>query len=392
MYEIIQYYKKTKKKVLKILIFLISFLYVFNFMQVDVMQFIESFAISISILFYVLSIKHIIIKQNKKLGFIYALLGILFYNGTITVYIVTAFLICLLENKKINKEFFKKILPAAGIIISVTLINILIVFLVPFFTELNITNRVNGILTKTRLITRLKRITEIYTNNLGFFYNYLWFVINFILIIIVFIYGIKYKKIDKSIELFILFNVYALSNIIMILFGFMGRTTLPIGECISALFIYILCNTNIYEKTKIYRALITTILILYFIVNIINTFDKTNEFRYSNELDKNFVKRIETEIEKIENKGIKVKKYAIYYTLNGNRLRERKYSDIVIKNSCYLLDRNFKQLLATYMDESERLQKVVADKKIVDENFENPSDEEIQIKYIDDVLYVVVDL
>lgn len=44
------------------------------------------------------------------------------------------------------------------------------------------------------------------------------------------------------------------------------------------------------------------------------------------------------------------------------------------------------------MDESERLQKVVADKKIVDENFENPSDEEIQIKYIDDVLYVVVDL
>ena len=392
MYEIIQYYKKTKKKVLKILIFLISFLYVFNFMQVDVMQFIESFAISISILFYVLSIKHIIIKQNKKLGFIYALLGILFYNGTITVYIVTAFLICLLENKKINKEFFKKILPAAGIIISVTLINILIVFLVPFFTELNITNRVNGILTKTRLITRLKRITEIYTNNLGFFYNYLWFVINFILIIIVFIYGIKYKKIDKSIELFILFNVYALSNIIMILFGFMGRTTLPIGECISALFIYILCNTNIYEKTKIYRALITTILILYFIVNIINTFDKTNEFRYSNELDKNFVKRIETEIEKIENKGIEVKKYAIYYTLNGNRLRERKYSDIVIKNSCYLLDRNFKQLLATYMDESERLQKVVADKKIVDENFENPSDEEIQIKYIDDVLYVVVDL
>ena len=392
MYEIIQYYKKTKKKVLKILIFLISFLYVFNFMQVDVMQFIESFAISISILFYVLSIKHIIIKQNKKLGFIYALLGILFYNGTITVYIVTAFLICLLENKKINKEFFKKILPAAGIIISVTLINILIVFLVPFFTELNITNRVNGILTKTRLITRLKRITEIYTNNLGFFYNYLWFVINFILIIIVFIYGIKYKKIDKSIELFILFNVYALSNIIMILFGFMGRTTLPIGECISALFIYILCNTNIYEKTKIYRALITIILILYFIVNIINTFDKTNEFRYSNELDKNFVKRIETEIEKIENKGIEVKKYAIYYTLNGNRLRERKYSDIVIKNSCYLLDRNFKQLLATYMDESERLQKVVADKKIVDENFENPSDEEIQIKYIDDVLYVVVDL
>lgn len=266
MYEIIQYYKKTKKKVLKILIFLISFLYVFNFMQVDVMQFIESFAISISILFYVLSIKHIIIKQNKKLGFIYALLGILFYNGTITVYIVTAFLICLLENKKINKEFFKKILPAAGIIISVTLINILIVFLVPFFTELNITNRVNGILTKTRLITRLKRITEIYTNNLGFFYNYLWFIINFILIIIVFIYGIKYKKIDKSIELFILFNVYALSNIIMILFGFMGRTTLPIGECISALFIYILCNTYIYEKTKIYRALITTILILYFIL------------------------------------------------------------------------------------------------------------------------------
>ncbi len=372
--------------------FLISFLYVFNFMQVDVMQFIESFAISISILFYVLSIKHTIIKQNRKKGFIYALLGVLFYNGTITVYVVTAFLVCLLENKKLNKEFIKKILPAAVIIISVALINILIVLLVPFFTKLNMTNRVNGILTKTRLISRLKRVIEIYTNNLGFFYNYLWFIINFILIIIVFIYGIKYKKVDKSIELFVLFNVYALSNIIMIPFSFMGRTTLPIGECISALFIYILCNTNIYEKTKIFRTLITIILISYFIVNIINTFDKTKDFKYSNEIDKNFVNRIETEVEKIENKGIEVKKYAIYYTLNGDRLRERKYSDIVIRNSCYLLDRNFKQLLATYMDESDKLQKVVADKKIVDENFENPSDEEIQIKYINDVLYVVVDL
>ena len=77
-------------------------------------------------------------------------------------------------------------------------INILIVLLVPFFTKLNMTNRVNGILTKTRLISRLKRVIEIYTNNLGFFYNYLWFIINFILIIIVFIYGIKYKKVDKE--------------------------------------------------------------------------------------------------------------------------------------------------------------------------------------------------
>lgn len=42
------------------------------------------------------------------MGFIYAILGMLWYQGTVTIYIATAFLMCLLETKKINKEFLRK--------------------------------------------------------------------------------------------------------------------------------------------------------------------------------------------------------------------------------------------------------------------------------------------
>lgn len=120
LYMIINHYKKAKNTKNKCIYFLVSFLFIFNFVQIDTMQFIEAFAIATSVLLYILSLKNTVINKNKKMGFIYAILGMLWYQGTVTIYIATAFLMCLLETKKINKEFFKKILnPAIIIIISV---------------------------------------------------------------------------------------------------------------------------------------------------------------------------------------------------------------------------------------------------------------------------------
>lgn len=64
LYMIINHYKKAKNTKNKCIYFLVSFLFIFNFVQIDTMQFIEAFAIATSVLLYILSLKNTVI--NKK--------------------------------------------------------------------------------------------------------------------------------------------------------------------------------------------------------------------------------------------------------------------------------------------------------------------------------------
>ena len=143
---------------------------------------------------------------------------------------------------------------------------------------------------------------------------------------------------------------------------------------------------------EIYLNILIAMVILYFILSVCNTVKVTREFKFANELDERFVKRIETEAKNLQDQGINVQRYAVYYTTNGDRLNELYNSEITFYNSYYLLSRDFSNIFGIYGEKNIKLEKQYADKEIVDKYFENPSDEEIQIKYIDNVLYVVVDL
>ena len=396
LYKIINHYKKAKNTKFKCIYFLVSYIFIFNFVQIDIMQFLESFAIVTSVLLYLLSLKNTIIVKNKKKGFIFAILGMLWYQGTVTMYIATAFLICLLENKKINKEFFKKILMPVIIIIISAIISFIIINMVPYVTNLELTERFGGINRMINIIQRnIQKFDDVLIDCFGYFPKYVFIIFNLLIVIILFIYGIKNKKIDISINAFILVYVYIASIFVIIpmqLLELCVRTVLPIGECISALFIYIICNTEILENTKIFKNMLITVVITYTLLNIFNSIKVTNEFITANELDEKFVKSIETEVKKLQSQGVNVQKYAVYYTTNGYRLDKLYNSEITFYNSYYLLARDCDTLMNLYMDDSIYLEKQMADEKIVDEYFENPSDEEIQIKYIAEVLYVVVDL
>ena len=74
IYKILNKIKPTNNKK-KILYFIVSFLYVFNFTLIDIMQFIDSFVINISILFFIKSLEKSIIYKNRKKGFLYALIA-----------------------------------------------------------------------------------------------------------------------------------------------------------------------------------------------------------------------------------------------------------------------------------------------------------------------------
>lgn len=254
LYMIINHYKKAKNTKNKCIYFLVSFLFIFNFVQIDTMQFIEAFAIATSVLLYILSLKNTVINKNKKMGFIYAILGMLWYQGTVTIYIATAFLMCLLENKKINKEFFKKILSPAIIIIISAILSSLIVSIVPYITKLELTERFPSVEKYMNILKRnIMQMDNLLIDCCGYFPKYIFISASLLILIVIFVYGIKHKNITQPINALIVFYIYIVS--IFIFFPIQSielcfRCALSLGAAIPALFIYMICNMEMLEGKK----------------------------------------------------------------------------------------------------------------------------------------------
>ena len=127
LYKIINNYIKRTDLKNKVISFLLSSTYIFSCMQIDSMQFIDSFIICTSVLLFIISLKQTIILKNNKKGFIIALISIFCYQGSIPMYIATAFLFTLLESKKFDSKFLKTISICAINIVIVSIINLLFV-------------------------------------------------------------------------------------------------------------------------------------------------------------------------------------------------------------------------------------------------------------------------
>ena len=66
IYDIIERCKNSKNRKEKIIVFLLSYTYIFNFLIVDMLRFVDSFVISTSILCFVIAIKKIVLEKRRK--------------------------------------------------------------------------------------------------------------------------------------------------------------------------------------------------------------------------------------------------------------------------------------------------------------------------------------
>ena len=73
-------------------------------------------------------------------------------------------------------------------------------------------------------------------------------------------------------------------------------------------------------------------------------------------------------------------------------MKDKKYSPVIFLNSIYLTNTYTEYMLEFYMNNSVKIEQLPIDKQIIEENFKIPSDQEIQMKMINDILYIVVDL
>ena len=396
IYKIINKYKSLEKTYLKIIAFMISYIFIFNFTQINIMLFIDSAIINASILFLISSLEKTIIEEKKKQGFLYALIAIFCYQGTIPVYIATAFLICLLKYKKINKTFFKELIIPAIIIILACILNLITILLIPYVTKLDFTKRLttDGIMIK--FLYNLQNFYHIIFDCQNYFPKYLWLIICFLILVITLIYGLKTKKESIPINLIILFAVYILSSMIILPLVSIddrieiGRAFMPIGETIAGTLIYIICNTDILENKKIYKNIMIIIISFYFLLNIFNTIKLTREHKIANKIDESFAKQVEKEVKKIEGEDIKDFKYTMYYIIDENATEKNKYNTIIFRNSLLLKCMYTEAMMEFYIGNGIKPNKLMYDEKIIKENFETQTNKELQIKKIDEVYYIVV--
>ena len=390
IYHLIGRYKNIGKTKNKMITFMLSYTYIFNFLIVDVLKFIDSFVIATSILLFIIAIKKIVIDKKNKIGFLLTILGVICYQGTIPVYIATAILVTLLENKKINKKYLKKILPCAISIIIASILSVIIVMLVPAITDMDMTDRIEGIDYVENIEKNLISMSEIIFKTYYMFPPYAWIIIALFILVISMVYGIKKKHIQHPINALFIFMLYIASLFILLpiqIFSVVQRIALVLGQSISAMLIYIYCTNFEKEKTNTYEKIIASVIIIYFIMTLVSIMKSTYEYKLGNKIDEEFSQKIENEIVNLEKQGIQINRISIKYTDHY----DRQDSKLVYEESTYL-----KGLYTVTLHEIYTGRKLSGAQEFTEEieekYFENPSEEEVQFKNVGDVLYILIDL
>ena len=137
---------------------------------------------------------------------------------------------------------------------------------------------------------------------------------------------------------------------------------------------------DIFDKITI------IILITYFLLTVVTLFMTTRDYKIGNIIDKQFAELIKNEIEEIEKNGEKIEKYAIEYTYSGEHIK--KYSKNVFYSSIVLRGLYSNKMHEFYT--GQKISRVLASD--IEADYSNPNHEEILMKKIDDVLFILIDL
>ena len=343
-------YGKTEEKS-NIFPTIISYIIIFNFMYIDTFQFLEFPIIAVSVLLFIIAAKIIVEKEKNYIlkGFGLALIAMFCYQGTINLFIATAFVLSIIKNSKLNKNVITDMLKVGVILLMAIGINYVFTKIVGGTSRLDL-----DIIKSCK--NALINLYIVIFNSSNHYPSYLQLI--FVLIIIIYC---LVKKI-KILNLLWIYCISIVVNIILLIAtgdGIMGSTSqygrvlFTIGALIGYTFMYLWCTNDIVRKDKFIKVIViiylATILITYFqytyfymqgqyideyiITNIDKVISKYEE-ETGNMIDK-FTYRIDFDnFEILETKNIIDKKYnKINYATIQNGRRSKEY----IGNVLFLL-------------------------------------------------------
>lgn len=319
--------KPAESKKRELMVLVISYLAIFNFMYIETLYFLETVIMSTSILLYILATKMIIDKKKYYFykALILTILGIVSYQGTISFFIILSIALLLIKHKTINKEFIKDGFFIALISLLTAIISLLEVKFIGDFYGFN-QSRVNINNIVYNLLYILRNMSSILIDTCGFLPKYIFLCSILFLVIISFIYVRKEKNKDYSHIINIAFIIIAtiLASFVVFLstqssFN-SGRMYVGLGSLSMLIILYLYCDTNIMENREL-SIILNIFIMVTFIANTIYYISLTWQVQYKNHLEKEYCETIkqyltEEKIE-VENAGIicvRNMKENIYFT------------------------------------------------------------------------------
>lgn len=262
LYKIILKYKSTDNKLIKLLVLIISYITIYNFMYIENLYFVDSFAMSISVLVYILA-AYILCKKEKYSflkSIILVVIGIFSYQATISIFIVFTILFTVLKNindNKLNKKtaeiLIKDILRMISIVAIAVLLNLIFVNIISSIFNLS-QNRIGSIKNIFFFASYIVRnvIIQILIGTCGLYPKWMFLIFFSIIFLVVLLYNKKQKENYKTILILFLSILIILSSFLVNLLSLTsidaGRMRFVIGALIGIIFIYIYVKSNIFEK------------------------------------------------------------------------------------------------------------------------------------------------
>ncbi len=341
--SIISKYKPAKNLYIETIIYIIAYCIIFNFIEVELLYYIESAAMNMSILLIIFA-TDIFIKKEKYYylkSIFLCILSVICYQATIPLFIALIITFSIIKNKNNYKEVFKDILKAISIILLAILVNVLIV---------KITTSILNT-TQSRISFNIKKMWENFkyiTNNI------FWIFINqcniyidgmflslIILLCILALYESVRQKENHILNVLLIVFITVLTNFAMHIPSlsayYAGRTKYAVGAIIGLIFMYMYINTKIWDKENFRSNFIMIMLITYLCSNIISATTLIDYHKQVNELEKIETLKIKEYIEEYEkNNNIEIKNIGLIVICNEEEkgyFEEVKNKSVITQNA-----------------------------------------------------------
>lgn len=389
--------KKYKNKEKIIIVILISYVTIMNFMYLENLYFTECIVMAISIMAYILAADWLNEGKNIIKVFLLVLLGVFCYQGTINVFITFYLLFALIKNQKIDKTIIKNMCIVLGISLISILINMIQIKICGkiYGLEQTRTGNINEIL--FNIIYIIINIGEILIQTSGLFPRYIFLMF---LVAIIFVIAIWDKKSNggfSNLLNILLLTICAIVSSVIINFVSLssfglGRMLFSVGALIGIIYMYIYCATDVLDKKSIFKYVLISLLIMYFAINVYNTLDILITHREANRLDKQEAIQANRYIDEYEaESGIKVKYIAVAYD-NDITWKYKEIKDKALYTHRALMIWWCNVQTINYFG-NRKLEKIPMNQKVYDENFKEKNWDSLceeQFVFIGDTLYYCV--
>lgn len=389
--------KKYKNKEKIIIVSLISYVTIMNFMYLENLYFTECTVMAISILLYILAAYWLNEEKSIIKVFLLVLLGVFFYQGTINVFITFYLLFALIKNQKIDKTIIKNMCIVLGISLISILINMIQIKICGKIYGLEQTRTGNINETLFNIIYIIINIGEILIQTSGLFPRYIFLMF---LVAIIFVIAIWDKKSNggfSNLLNILLLTICAIVSSVIINFVSLssfglGRMLFSVGALIGIIYMYIYCATDVLDKKSIFKYVLISLLIMYFAINVYNTLDILITHREANRLDKQEAIQANRYIDEYEaESGIKVKYIAVAYD-NDITWKYKEIKDKALYTHRALMIWWCNVQTINYFG-NRKLEKIPMNQKVYDENFKEKNWDSLceeQFVFIGDTLYYCV--